>query len=66
MPRKRDGKGGGEAGDWEDNPLGANGRHRGAAGKFKESDDVGKSLAVDCRKGVKTKVKSGQGDNGDQ
>jgi hypothetical protein len=34
---------------------------RGAAGKFKESDDVGKSLSVDRRKKAKTKVKSGQG-----
>ena len=39
---------------------------RGAAGKFKESDDVGKSLAVDRRKKAKTKVKSGQGDKGDR
>jgi Haloacid dehalogenase-like hydrolase len=35
---------------------------RGAAGKFKESDDVGKSLAGDRRKKARTKVKSGQGD----
>ena len=39
---------------------------RGAAGKFKESDDVGKSLAADPRKKAKTKVKSGQGDKGDR
>ena len=39
---------------------------RGAAGKFKESDDVGKSLSVDRRKKAKTKVKSGQGDKGDR
>ena len=39
---------------------------RGAAGKFKESDDVGKSLAADRRKKAKTKVKSGQGDKGDR
>jgi hypothetical protein len=39
---------------------------RGAAGKFKESDDVGKSLATDRRKKAKTKVKSGQGDKGDR
>jgi hypothetical protein len=39
---------------------------RGAAGKFKESDDVGKSLTVDRRKKAKTKVKSGQGDKGDR
>jgi hypothetical protein len=39
---------------------------RGARGKFKESDDVGKSLAADRRKKAKTKVKSGQGDKGDR
>ena len=39
---------------------------RGAGGKFKESDDVGKSLTVDRRKKAKTKVKSGQGDKGDR
>ena len=37
-----------------------------AGGTFKESDDVGKSLAVDRRKGAKRKVKSGQGDKGDR
>jgi hypothetical protein len=40
-------------------------RH-GAGGKFKESDDVRKSLSVDRRKRAKTKVKSGQGDKGDR
>jgi hypothetical protein len=39
---------------------------RGAAGTFKESDDVGKSLRSDRRKKAKTKVKSGQGDKGDR
>ena len=39
---------------------------RGAKGGFKESDDVGKSLASDPRKKAKTKVKSGQGDKGDR
>ena len=39
---------------------------RGARGKFKESDDVGKSLTTDRRKNAKTKVKSGQGDKGDR
>jgi hypothetical protein len=39
---------------------------RGAGGTFKESDDVGKSLAADQRKKAKTKVKSGQGDKGDR
>jgi hypothetical protein len=35
-------------------------------GKFKESDDVGRSLSQDVKKEAKTKVKSGQGDRGDQ
>jgi hypothetical protein len=35
-------------------------------GRISESDDVGKSLAADVRKPAKTKVKSGQGDKGDQ
>lgn len=35
-------------------------------GRFKESDDVGKSLATDRRTKAKTEVKSGQGDRGDQ
>ena len=35
-------------------------------GQFKESDDVGRSLAQDVRKDAKTKVKSGQGDRGDR
>jgi hypothetical protein len=39
---------------------------RAAAGKFKESDDVGKSLTTDRRKKAKTTVKSGQGDKGDR
>ena len=39
---------------------------RGAAGKFKESDDVGKSLPTDRRRKTKTKVKRGQGDKGDR
>ena len=39
---------------------------RGARGQFKESDDVGRSLSIDRRKKAKTKVKSGQGDRGDQ
>jgi hypothetical protein len=39
---------------------------RGGGGKFKESDDVGKSLTADRRKKAKTKVKSGQGDKGDR
>jgi hypothetical protein len=39
---------------------------RGAAGRFKESDDVGKSLTADRRKKAKTKAKPGQGDKGDR
>jgi hypothetical protein len=39
---------------------------RGSVGRFKESDDVGKSLASDPRKKAKTKAKRGQGDKGDR
>ena len=39
---------------------------RNAKGEFKESDDVGKSLAADRRKKAKTTAKSGQGDKGDR
>jgi len=39
---------------------------RGAQGRFKESDDVGRSLTADRRNKAKTKVKSGQGDKGDR
>jgi hypothetical protein len=39
---------------------------RASTGKFKESDDVGKSLTGDRRKKAKTKIKSGQGDRGDR
>jgi hypothetical protein len=35
-------------------------------GRIKESDDVGRSLAVDRRAKAKTVVKSGQGDKGDR
>ncbi len=35
-------------------------------GQFKESDDVGKSLAQDRRQAAKTRVPVGQGDRGDQ
>jgi hypothetical protein len=35
-------------------------------GQFEESDDVGRSLAQDVRRKAKTKVRSGQGDRGDQ
>ncbi len=39
---------------------------RDGKGQFKESDDQGRSLAQDVKKPAKTKVKSGQGDKGDQ
>ncbi|MEO6433436.1 MAG: hypothetical protein ABIO29_05620 [Sphingomicrobium sp.] len=35
-------------------------------GKFKESDDVGRSLAADQRQHSSTKAKPGQGDRGDR
>ncbi|MGY1520784.1 hypothetical protein [Luteimonas sp. A482] len=39
---------------------------RDAEGRFKESDDLGRSLSQDVRKPAKTTVKSGQGDRGDR
>jgi len=39
---------------------------RDTQGQFKESDDVGRSLATDRRRRAKTEVKSGQGDRGDR
>jgi hypothetical protein len=39
---------------------------RNEKGQFKESDDVGRSLAQDRRRKAKTTVPSGQGDKGDQ
>jgi hypothetical protein len=39
---------------------------RDGKGQFKESDDQGRSLAQDVKQAAKTKVKSGQGDRGDQ
>jgi hypothetical protein len=35
-------------------------------GTFKQSDDVGRSLAEDLKKHAKTVVRAGQGDKGDQ
>ena len=35
-------------------------------GQFKESDDVGRSLAADRRQKAKTKVRKGDGDRGDR
>ena len=39
---------------------------RDGKGKFKESDDQGRSLAQDVKRDAKTTVKAGQGDRGDQ
>jgi hypothetical protein len=35
-------------------------------GRFKSSDDVGRSLATDRRQAAKTESKKGQGDRGDR
>jgi hypothetical protein len=39
---------------------------RTAKGRFKESDDVGRSLSADRRTAAKKTVKSGHGDQGDR
>jgi hypothetical protein len=39
---------------------------RDSEGTFKESDDAGRSLAVDRRQRAKRTVRKGQGDRGDQ
>ena len=39
---------------------------RDGQGQFKESDDVGRSLAADRRTKAKTVAKSGRGDRGDR
>lgn len=39
---------------------------RDEAGRFKESDDVGRSLSQDRRRKAKTIAKPGQGDRGDR
>ncbi|MBY5673091.1 hypothetical protein GYN07_25740 (plasmid) [Rhizobium leguminosarum bv. viciae 248] len=39
---------------------------RNKQGQFKESDDVGRSLAADRRQTAKTKAKAGEGDRGDR
>jgi hypothetical protein len=39
---------------------------RDSKGRFAESDDVGRSLASDIKQAARNKVKSGQGDRGDQ
>lgn len=35
-------------------------------GRFKDSDDVGRSIAREVRQRAKSKAKSGQGDRGDR
>lgn len=39
---------------------------RDSRGRFREMDEVGRSLAADRRKKAKTKVKTGYGDRGDR
>jgi len=39
---------------------------RDSEGKFKESDDVGRSSATDQKRDSKTKPKRGEGDKGDR
>jgi hypothetical protein len=39
---------------------------RGARGRFKESDDVGRSLTRDRKRKATKKAKRGQGDRGDR
>jgi hypothetical protein len=39
---------------------------RDAAGQFRESDDVGKSLGADRKRKAKKTAKRGQGDKGDR
>ena len=39
---------------------------RNSTGQFKESDDVGRSLAQDRPKRARSKAKKGQGDRGDR
>jgi hypothetical protein len=57
-----------EKGDRELIDTGTDKRYvrRDEEGKFKESDDVGRSLSQDVKKDAETEVKSGQGDRGDQ
>ena len=39
---------------------------RDSQGRFRESDDVGRSLAADRRQHARTETKSGHGDRGDR
>ena len=58
----------GKKGDRELIDTGTDKRYvrRDEQGRFEESDDQGRSLSQDVKKEAKTKVKSGQGDRGDQ
>jgi hypothetical protein len=47
-------------------PTGKFFAHRDGEGKFREMDEVGRSLAADRRQKAKTKVASGHGDRGDR
>ena len=48
--------------------IGADKRYvrRDEKGKFKESDDVGRSLSQDQKRNAQNKTKSGEGDRGDR
>lgn len=39
---------------------------RDEAGRFTESDDLGRSLSQDVKRAAKTRTSSGQGDRGDR
>jgi hypothetical protein len=47
-------------------PTGSHFAKRDARGRFKEMDNVGRSLAADRRTKAKRAVKSGHGDQGDR
>jgi len=47
-------------------PTGSHFAKRDARGRFKEMDNVGRSLAADRHTKAKTPVKSGHGDQGDR
>ena len=49
-----------------DTPTSSHFAKRDAKGRFKEMDNVGRSLAADRRTKAKTPVKSGHGDQGDR
>ncbi len=58
----------GKKGDRELIDTGTDKRYvrRDEEGRFKESDDVGRSLSKDVKRQAKTETKSGQGDKGDR